>query len=673
MDYTSKSMVEDNKSLDQIKNAAKAFVRTLQNSSPKSEVAVSWYRGHEGENPTVTNGSFQTLENNYQNILNAIDASGNANGGTPMGAALQKANDRLNDAKYTNKYVILFTDGMPGYSSSSTNWNCMVANNAYNYATEIKKKATLFTVGYSLDGNFKWEPGHSSTSSSDRNHKKHRTTTSATQFLEKYIATTATNGKQYAYTTDNSAGLQATFENLAGSIGSLYSIQPERIVDVIDSRFELTKEQKATFDAYNKAHETETPVNKIEYIVNNNGTTTITWYGKAAFIGNKEATDPTKGPWSATVDIVAKSDFIGGNTIPTNGAASGIYVDANTTKLFPQPSVNVRLFTPSIDSKEITFYKGEEITSSTFTKELLDSYKLTGDLEQAVTLKLGQHGIPELTTEEINSLKPNQTITKDYSYPGTEDVVGTFKFEFIPDEKGINGNHTATITGNTVETYTLKVTFIPKTPVERQTILVGKSILSPQQDTKTIQDSRKGEIKDIPKGSYNVTEVEKQGIYKVNVFAIYKQSTSTNPDTKEHPKLAGAKFSLTGKNHKNVYYGLSDNDGLVKWYSDKDCTKSLLFNKWETDTYTFKEIQAPAGYSLSTKAWEIEKQANKVVITNFDNKDDQENYYFNNTPLYDLPSTGGTGIYLYMIGGMLLMFAAVWILYKNKCKEVLGK
>ena len=669
---SSKSMVEGNKSLDQIKKAAKTFVCTLQNSSPKSEVAVSWYRGHEGEGETVTNGSFQTLENNYQNILNAIDASGNANGGTPMGAALQKANDRLNDAKHTNKYVILFTDGRPGYNSDSPNWNCMVANNAYNYATEIKKKATLFTVGYSLDGSFKWEPGHSSTSSSNRNHKNHRTTTSATQFLEKYIATTATNGKQYAYTTDNSAGLQATFENLAGSIGSLYSIQPERIVDVIDSRFELTKEQKATFDAYNKAHETETPVNKIEYIVSNNGTTTITWYGKAAFIGNKEATDPTKGPWSATVDIVAKSDFIGGNTIPTNGAASGIYVDANTTKLFPQPSVNVRLFTPSIDSKEITFYKGEEITSSTFTKELLDSYKLTGDLEQAVTLKLGQHGIPELTTEEINSLKPNQTITKDYSYPGTEDVVGTFKFEFIPDEKGTNGNHTATITGNTVETYTLKVTFIPKTPVERQTILVGKSILSPQQDTKTIQDSRKGEIKDIPKGSYNVTEVEKQGIYKVNVFAIYKQSTSTNPTTKEHPKLAGAKFSLTGTNN-NIYYGLSDDTGLVRWYSDKDCKEKLLFKDWKTDTYTFKEIQAPAGYSLSTKEWKIEKQANKVVITNFDNKDNQENYYFNNTPLYNLPSTGGTGIYLYMIGGMLLMFAAVWILYKNKCKEVLGK
>ena len=675
----SSSMTDYPKSLSDIKTAAISFVNTLRNASPKSEIAVSWYRGSEdgGTNYTVTDGNFINIEseNNYNNIIGQINAgeTSDKQSGTPMGKALEKAYAKLSSAHYSNKYVILFTDGMPGYWSDNNKKNCNVAKNAYTNATNIKNTATLFTVGYSLDENesFYWNPNEKDS------HKDH-IETSATDFLEKYIATTATNGKQYAYTTDDSAGLQATFENLAGSIGSLYSIQPERIVDVIDSRFELTKKQKATFDAYNKAHETETPVNKIEYIVNNNGTTTITWYGKAAFIGNKEATDPTKGPWSATVDIVAKSDFIGGNTIPTNGAASGIYVDANTTKLFPQPSVNVRLFTPSIDSKEITFYKGEEITSSTFTKELLDSYKLTGDLEQAVTLKLGQHGIPELTTEEINSLKPNQTITKDYSYPGTEDVVGTFKFEFIPDEKGTNGNHTATITGNTVETYTLKVTFIPKTPVERQTILVGKSILSPQQDTKTIQDSRKGEIKDIPKGSYNVTEVEKQGIYKVNVFAIYKQSTSTNPDTKEHPKLAGAKFSLTGTKSKNVYYGLSDDTGLVKWYADENCSTPILFNKWVTDSYTFKEIKAPEGYSLNPTQWTITKTSgtnivSKVEITGEDSTPTNCTYYFNNTPLYSLPSTGGTGIYLYMIGGMMLMLIAVWILYKNKCREVLER
>ena len=54
-------------------------------------------------------------------------------------------------------------------------------------------------------------------------------------------------------------------------------------------------------------------------------------------------------------------------------------------------------------------------------------------------------------------------------------------------------------------------------------------------------------------------------------------------------------------------------------------------------------------------------------------KDGNYQILIENTPLYDLPSAGGNGIYLYMIGGILLMFAAAWILYKNKCREVLEK
>ena len=40
-----------------------------------------------------------------------------------------------------------------------------------------------------------------------------------------------------------------------------------------------------------------------------------------------------------------------------------------------------------------------------------------------------------------------------------------------------------------------------------------------------------------------------------------------------------------------------------------------------------------------------------------------------NQKVYTLPSTGGSGIYWYMIGGMVLMSTAAWILYKNKCRE----
>lgn len=411
---------------------------------------------------------------------------------------------------------------------------------------------------------------------------------------------------------------------------------------------------------------------------NANGTTTITWTGDAAKIRNAE--DPTNPGWHVNFQIQAKDDFIGGNVIPTNGSDSGIYLNNETTntKPFPQPSVNVKLLNHTLDNKEITFYKNEAITSDNFAEELLDAYKVI-ELDGKTSLGLGDAGIPELTDEEISSLRTGTSITKDYSYPNTNDIVGQFKFEFVPDSKGVNGNHPATVTGNTVEQYKLKVTFIPKTSAERNTILAdaGKTIDTPQTEEKTINDSKLKEIT-VPKGGKIVIDQSVEGIYKVNVFAIYKQSTSVNPTTNEHPKLAGAKFSLTGTKSKNVYYGLSDDTGLVKWYADENCSTPILFNKWVTDSYTFKEIKAPEGYSLNPTQWTITKTSgtnivSKVEITGEDSTPTNCTYYFNNTPLYSLPSTGGTGIYLYMIGGMMLMLIAVWILYKNKCREVLER
>ena len=43
-----------------------------------------------------------------------------------------------------------------------------------------------------------------------------------------------------------------------------------------------------------------------------------------------------------------------------------------------------------------------------------------------------------------------------------------------------------------------------------------------------------------------------------------------------------------------------------------------------------------------------------------------------NEIMYELPSTGGSGIYWYMFSGMLLMAAGSLITYRKKRKEVLG-
>lgn len=701
--------------LTAVKDSAKSFISTLKESSPESEVSIVWFSGNEGSSDTTTVRDYCTLTDAGVNTLNAfIDKKTTTSGGTPMGDALSQAYTKIKAAHNSNKYVLLFTDGMPGHydeaGSASNDWhqrfNCMSANKACNYAEKIKAEndgnAILYTVGYfktgrdSKDSQIYWHKGdsdssydrsaHSTTTWWEGSSYNHDTLTTDTAFLSDYIATKASGNNQYAFTTSDKEQLTGIFQALAGKIGDLYSVTPTKIVDTIDTRFKLTEASRiALVGNVEGVKNTETNTttytkadNTIVITENANGTTTIIWTGDAAKIRNAE--DPTNPGWHVNFQIQAKDDFIGGNVIPTNGSDSGIYLNDGTTntKPFPQPSVNVKLLNHTLDNKEIIFYKNETITSNNFAKELLDAYKVI-ELDGKTSLSLGDAGIPELTDEEIKSLRTGTSITKDYSYPNTNDIVGQFKFEFVPDSKSVNGDHLATVIGNTVEQYKLKVTFIPKTSEERNKILAdaGKTIDTPQTEEKTINDSKLKEIT-VPKGGKIVVDQSVEGIYKVNVFAIYKQSTSVNPTTNEHPKLAGAKFSLTGTKSKNVYYGLSDDTGLVKWYADENCSTPILFNKWVTDSYTFKEIKAPEGYSLNPTQWTITKTSgtnivSKVEITGEDSTPTNCTYYFNNTPLYSLPSTGGTGIYLYMIGGMMLMLIAVWILYKNKCREVLER
>ena len=106
-------------------------------------------------------------------------------------------------------------------------------------------------------------------------------------------------------------------------------------------------------------------------------------------------------------------------------------------------------------------------------------------------------------------------------------------------------------------------------------------------------------------------------------------------------------------------------------------------------TYILKETKAPIGYTISDETWVVEISSDKVVIKSGDKEisqiplGDLENisgvdkngayFYFDNAVLYELPSTGGSGIFLYMVGGVLLMIAASLLLYKNKSREVLEK
>ena len=135
--------------------------------------------------------------------------------------------------------------------------------------------------------------------------------------------------------------------------------------------------------------------------------------------------------------------------------------------------------------------------------------------------------------------------------------------------------------------------------------------------------------------------------------------------------LSGAEFEL--KSGTTVIgTGVSETNGNITWKLNNNYNLFTLNGE-----YTIHETKAPAGYVLNAEDWTVTFENGLLTqLNNTDVKGTAENgvvIELGNKKLYSLPSTGGTGIYLYMIGGMLLMFAAVWILYKNKCKEVLGK
>lgn len=495
--------IGDTTKIAALRDAATQFVNTLSDKSADSEVSIIWYNGHEGDSGLTDTLGFQKLDpSGVKNLKSNIDEERTIDGGTPMGSALEAAYNQLGNATEGNdKYVLFMTDAMPGYNSSQK-FNCMTANKALKYANRIKDsndgKAVLYTVGVGLSDNdvFYWKAGHSDKYSGSwhENSWEHERI-KGSEFLAKNIA----SGSDHAYDANNVTDLVNEFKLIAGKIGDLYTVQPTSIVDVIDARFELTEDsikaladkviagEKGTVNESNteitwKDNENN-EVGKVTIVKNPDGTTTITWTGAAAKIGNAAATAEADKGWKASFKVKAKDDFIGGNMIPTNGAASGIYLNGGGVKKFDQPFVNVRLLDLTIDSKNITVFKGDPISAQNFRSELAETLNIKQLDGKTKPLTIGE----------------NQEF--EYTYPGSTDAVG--KFICTYEAKGNINEHTATEVGTAVEQYKLTVTYHPYSLDERKTKLSNTSVKEPTPEGGTVVGS----------------DLTKEGTYTVNVIA----------------------------------------------------------------------------------------------------------------------------------------------------------
>lgn len=176
----------------------------------------------------------------------------------------------------------------------------------------------------------------------------------------------------------------------------------------------------------------------------------------------------------------------------------------------------------------------------------------------------------------------------------------------------------------------------------------------------------------------------------VKGVASYTNEMVTNLDLKKtdagETPLTGAKFKLEKKDNSGKWTSVETNydDFTVLNGNTED---DIELKKLTSGDYRLTEITAPTGYMVLSSKIEFKVAQGKVTFTNAEGT--ASNMWelstdttdatkppvltIKNQKVYSLPEAGGSGIYWYMIGGMLLMVTSAWILYKNKCKEVLGK
>ncbi|MEZ3485327.1 MAG: LPXTG cell wall anchor domain-containing protein [Lachnospiraceae bacterium] len=150
---------------------------------------------------------------------------------------------------------------------------------------------------------------------------------------------------------------------------------------------------------------------------------------------------------------------------------------------------------------------------------------------------------------------------------------------------------------------------------------------------------------------------------------VMKKVDSENRDV----ALCGAQFKLEkeedGGEWKTVGMKETDENGIISF-------KNLVKGK-----YQLTEMKSPEGYSLIQQPICVvisQDPVSKEYTVVMEGRGDDDGSGTSKDPFivvnwksYELPSTGGSGIYWYMFGGMLLMMAAALITYRNKCKEVL--
>lgn len=185
----------------------------------------------------------------------------------------------------------------------------------------------------------------------------------------------------------------------------------------------------------------------------------------------------------------------------------------------------------------------------------------------------------------------------------------------------------------------------------------------------------------------NVTSSSKEGFYtNKDAYATYKVDNVIRTIHYKHPvaQVEPTETSLTKVAFENqntklsaVRFELREEDKRSVWTSGETNSNGqlTLSHLKKGKTYYLFETKAASGYTLPEKPWKITVTENGEVsiIDQLNHKLSKQSNRFviTNHKIYQLPSSGGTGPYLYTIIGVMVVATSTLVYVQRKRREVM--
>lgn len=181
-------------------------------------------------------------------------------------------------------------------------------------------------------------------------------------------------------------------------------------------------------------------------------------------------------------------------------------------------------------------------------------------------------------------------------------------------------------------------------------------------DTGNIEVLKNGNIDKI-NGQIGIAKfTNKKTVVNINLEKVDSQTADT--------KLSGAKFNL----YKADANGEKTDQAIRSYTSGQHGAISI--ENLPIGQYVLIETEAPTGYMVSAKPWNIVVENDRTVTVTYNGKsvksrqdNDTIYYQITNAKVYSLPQSGGPGTYGFTISGVAILATALLLFINNKRRE----